>query len=214
MVILAATKMISEQLCFQIESMLPPVGVKVKRSRLISYAAIFTALYMLLSYSISISVGPVLRGSGAHLFRALLMAIIAAMLRGPGGPIMMSIISGVLLLAVPAPAAFLYLPGTLAAGLVYDFGLRGGNYSQNARNGFRILTASVLSGIAEAIVVTGGFFIIGFSFIEIVTAVSASGYGSSGLAGIWAVSIGKNIVMSTIGASLAILIIRLLPENR
>ena len=130
----------------------------VGRSKVIAYAAVFSAFYLLLSYSVAITIGPVLRGSGAHLFRALLMVLIAARLGVPGGATMMGIISGVLLLAVPAPAAFLYFPGTVAAGLVYDLSLRG-NFARNATNSRRILTGSLLSGIAESVIVTGGFFL-------------------------------------------------------
>ena len=186
----------------------------VRRSSMIAYAAVFTALYMLLSYSIAITIGPVLRGSGAHLFRALLMALIAARLGVPGGATLMGIISGILLVAIPSPGAFLYLPGTIAAGIVYDFSLRGGNYSSNAKNGTRVLIGSLLSGISESVIVTGGFFVIGFSFTEIVTALAASGFASAGIVGIWVFALGKNIIMSGVGVGLALAVIRAIPRSK
>ena len=68
---------------------------------MIAYAAIFSALYLLLSYSSSTVFGPLFRGSEAHCFRAMTMALIAARLAYPGGPIIMSVVSGFLLLFVP-----------------------------------------------------------------------------------------------------------------
>ena len=185
----------------------------VGRSKVIAYAAVFSAFYLLLSYSVAITIGPVLRGSGAHLFRALLMVLIAARLGVPGGATMMGIISGVLLLAVPAPAAFLYFPGTVAAGLVYDLSLRG-NFARNATNSRRILTGSLLSGIAESVIVTGGFFLIGFSFTEIIAALAASGYASAGIIGIWIFALGKNIIMTTVGVGFAFTMIRMLARRK
>ena len=57
----------------------------ISRSQLIAFATIFTALYFVLSYSVSIVIGPLLRGSGAHFFRAFCMVLIAAKLRSPNG---------------------------------------------------------------------------------------------------------------------------------
>ena len=175
-------------------------------SRTISYAAGFSALYLLLTYFSSLAFGPVLRGSDAHLLRALLMALLATRLRAPGGPTLMGVISGVLLLGIPAPAAFLYFPGSVAAGLVYDASLRLGPYSKRARARGPVISSSILSGLAESFVVTSSFFLIGFPFEEIVSRLAFGGL-ESGVLGIWFYSLGKNAVMSIVGAGIALALI-------
>ena len=175
-------------------------------SKRISYAAMFSALYLLLAYFTSLFLGPQLRGSDAHLIRATLMVLLAARLRTPGGPILMGLISGMLLLGIPAPISFFYLPGSLAAGLVYDASLNMGNYAEATQSRKRVILASALSGLSESIIVTAGFFIIGFPFQEISTRLSLGGL-NPGIAGIWLYSIGKNGLMSIIGAIIALSLI-------
>ena len=175
----------------------------ISRSQLIAFATIFTALYFVLSYSISVVVGPILRGSGAHFFRAFCMVLIAAKLRSPNGPFIMGTISGILLLLVPAPHSFLYLPGSIAAGLIYDKWLQFGNYYFNSISHTKIIIGSILSGIGESVVVTTGLFLIGFNFAEIIALANSTGLGSTTLIGIWVFSVRKNIVMSFFGAVFA-----------
>ena len=45
-------------------------SLKTSRVKLIAYATMFTAVYFVLSYVVSATIGPLLRGSGAHFFRA------------------------------------------------------------------------------------------------------------------------------------------------
>jgi len=174
------------------------------RTKLIAYATMFTAVYFVLSYTISIVVGPLLRGSGAHFFRAFCMVLIASQLRIPNGPLVLGIISGILLLLVPAPASYLYLPGSIGAGIVYEFWLRRGNYSKNAVSPTMAVIGSMLSGAAESSIVTFGLFTIGFTFSELVVLTSSVGLGTVGLLGIWIFSLSKNIIMSMFGAFAAI----------
>ena len=152
-------------------------------------------------------IGPLLRGSGAHFFRAFCMVLIASQLRTPNGPLILGIISGILLLLVPAPASYLYLPGSIGAGIVYDFWLRRGDYSKNAISTKMILIGSMLSGAAESAIVTFGLFSIGFTFSELIVLTSSTGLGSLGVLGIWIFSLSKNILMSSLGASTAIVLI-------
>lgn len=180
---------------------------KTSKTLLVAYAGVFTALYILLSYFGSLVFGPQLRGSDAHLYRALLMAVLAWRLRSPGGPTLMGIVSGLLLLGIPAPASFLYLPGGLAAGLTYDLLMRGGNYSSNSRKSSRVIFGSVISGLAEAIIVTSGFFAIGFDFQALVERLVAGGFPTS-IWAIWLYAVGKNLVFSFIGALIALAMIR------
>ena len=177
------------------------------RTKLIAYATIFTAVYFVLSYAVSVVIGPLLRGSGAHFFRAFCMVLIASQLRTPNGPLILGIISGILLLLVPAPASYLYLPGSIGAGIVYDFWLRRGDYSKNAISTKMILIGSMLSGAAESAIVTFGLFSIGFTFSELIVFTSSTGLGSLGVLGIWIFSLSKNILMSSLGASTAIVLI-------
>ena len=175
----------------------------ISRSQLIAFATIFTALYFVLSYSVSIVIGPLLRGSGAHFFRAFCMVLIAAKLRSPNGPFIMGTISGILLLLVPAPHSFLYLPGSIVAGFIYDKWLQYGNYYTNSISRTKIVIGSLLSGFGESIVVTAGLFLLGFNFTEIIALANSTGLGSTSFIGIWIFSIGKNIVMSFFGAAFA-----------
>ena len=175
----------------------------ISRSQLIAFATIFTALYFVLSYSVSIVIGPLLRGSGAHFFRAFCMVLIAAKLRSPNGPFIMGTISGILLLLVPAPHSFLYLPGSIVAGFIYDKWLQYGNYYTNSISRTKIVIGSMLSGFGESIVVTAGLFLLGFNFTEIIALANSTGLGSTSFIGIWIFSIGKNIVMSFFGAAFA-----------
>ena len=96
------------------------------------YAASFSALYIILAYLVTFVTGPSLRGSDAHLIRALLIVILASRFKTPGSATLMGIISGFILLGVPAPASFLYLPGSILAGLTYDLFMSIGNYSKNS----------------------------------------------------------------------------------
>ena len=180
---------------------------------MIAYAAIFSALYLLLSYSSSSVFGPLFRGSEAHCFRAMTMAVIAARLAYPGGPIIMSFVSGFLLLFVPAPAAFLYLPGTIGAGVSYDYFLRQGNYKTNCSNPSKVVIGSVFSGIVESLIVTAGLFVIGFNFTELITGLNQLGFDSVGLIGILTFSISKNLILSFVGGLLGMFFIKNLKKS-
>ena len=188
-------------------------GAIIISSRMISYAAAFAALYLILSYIPSLIFGSLLRGSDAHLVRAVLMAILATRFTTYGGPSLMGLISGLLLLGIPAPAAFLYFPGSLVAGVVYDASLRVGNYGKAARKRRRIILSSILAGIAESSIVTAGFFLIGFPFQEIVYRLALGGF-EPGIGGIWLYSVGKNVIMSIVGGSVAIYLIPRLARHR
>lgn len=174
------------------------------RVKLIAYATMFTAIYFVLAYVVSATIGPLLRGSGAHFFRAFCMVLIASQLRTPNGPLVFSIVSGFLLLMVPAPASYLYLPGSIGAGLVYEFWLRRGDYAKNAVSSNMIIVGSILSGATESAIVTAGLFAIGFSFSELLVLTASTGLPNVGIVGIWVFSLSKNILLSALGAFVAI----------
>ena len=174
------------------------------RVKLIAYATMFTAIYFVLAYVVSATIGPLLRGSGAHFFRAFCMVLIASQLRTPNGPLVFSIVSGLLLLMVPAPASYLYLPGSIGAGLVYEFWLRRGDYAKNAVSNNMIIVGSILSGATESAIVTAGLFAIGFSFSELLVLTASTGLPNVGIVGIWVFSLSKNILLSALGAFVAI----------
>ena len=170
------------------------------------YAASFSALYLILGYLVTFVTGPSLRGSDAHLIRALLIVVLASRFKTPGSATLMGIISGFILLGIPAPASFLYLPGSILAGLTYDLFMSIGNYSKNSKNKILIILFSIFSGISEAIIVTFGFIMLGFEFYEILARLSIFNM-NIGYYGIWLYSIGKNVIMSFIGAIVATVIV-------
>lgn len=181
------------------------------RTKLIAIAALFAALYILLSYVSSYIVGPQLRGVDAHFWRALLMAVLASRLRTRGGPTLMGLVSGFLLLGIPAPAAFLYLPASVLAGLVYDYALWS-DYSQAVLKKSRAIPAAVLSGIAESITAMIGLFILGFPFETLLGRLDL--IGLTGPIGILLYGLGKNVAMSALGAAVALLLLPKLQARR
>jgi hypothetical protein len=108
----------------------------------------------------------------------------------------MGIVCGlVFLFTVPAPADALYLfPATAAAGFVYDLSLKLGrtSYAQAATSKKMVLAGAGISGIAESIVALSILtFIIHLSF-----ALPVWLY--------WSVDIPLNVILSVLGASLAV----------
>ena len=95
-------------------------------------------------------------------------------------------------------------PGSIGAGLVYEFFLRRGDYAKNAISNKMMVIGSMLSGAAESAIVTAGLFAIGFSFSELLVLTTSTGFPNFGILGIWIFSLSKNILMSTLGAFVAI----------
>ena len=110
---------------------------------------------------------------------------------------MMGAVCGIVFLfAVPSPAPYL-LASTFVSGLVFDLVMMIGSYVRSIRSVPRILVGAAVSGVAESIVA-----------LTIITALaSIQFFGSksfSVLAVAWSTDIILNIVLSSIGAILAI----------
>lgn len=188
-----------------------PATGKVAKSRIIAHAGVFTALYIAYGFGSSVSFGPQLHGLDVHAARALLMAVLAARLRTPGGPSLMGLISGLLLLGIPAPSAPFLLPASLLAGVTYDMVMRAGIYAENVRRPARVLGGSALEGIAESAVVTAGYTLflpqlLGTGFlVQLVT--SAPLVGATALL-VWTLLLGANAGLSVVGGAIAAPFIR------
>ena len=96
---------------------------------------------------------------------------------------------------VPAPAPYL-LFSTVAAGLLYDLSM-GRSYSEACRKPRRIALATVVSGLAEAVVALGILTYVGLFDVQPIV-----------LAFIWIVTIAANLVLSTAGAQVTIALLR------
>ncbi|MBI4257743.1 MAG: hypothetical protein HY619_02200 [Thaumarchaeota archaeon] len=123
----------------------------------------------------------------------------------------MGVIGGFLLLGVPAPAAFLYLPASIFAGLVYDYSLRS-DYGRAVLKKSRVIPAAILSGVAESVTAMAGLFVLGFPFELLLGRLDL--IGIAGPIGILLYGLGKNIVMSTVGALVALSLLPKLQARR
>lgn len=171
------------------------------KAKIISYGAILSAVYLVYGAVSSLVFGQVLHGVDVHFVRALILVVGAARVRQFGVPTVIGFVSALLFAASPisSPDFLLLIPATLAAGVAYDLALRAGNYAENALNIRRIFGATILSSIAESIVVTGGLLAVGFDI-----------YKSSGLTALMGITppialvvfflLGRNVLLSVIGA--------------
>ncbi len=157
--------------------------------------ALFAAFYILTTAVTGI-VLPVLRGYPAHFFRGLSMSACAAFSRARWSVSVMSVISGLVFLAVvPAPAPYL-LFSTVGAGVVYDLCM-GRAYQQSARRFGRITVGTLLSGLVEGVIA-----------MAVLTYVGLFNVRPELLAVIWVGAIAANMVLSTIGAQVTVLLLR------
>ena len=170
----------------------------------IAYSAILSSLYLILSYITSYAIGPQIRGIDAHFWRAMLMTILAMRLRVIGGPSLMGVISGFLLLAVPSSTSFLYLHSSILCGITYDLIMKS-SYNNSRIKRSIIITSSIISGLVESVSVLIGLFIFGFPFNILLGRLELIGMASP--IGIFIYGIGKNVIMSGLGAFTAIFII-------
>ena len=139
---------------------------------------------------------PVLRGYPAHFFRGLSMSACAAFSRARWSVSVMSVISGlVFLLVVPAPAPYL-LFSTVGAGVVYDLSM-GRDYKQSVRRAWRITAGTLVSGVVEGIIA-----------MAVLTYVGLFSVRAELLAVIWVSAIAANMVLSTVGAQITVLLLR------
>ena len=78
------------------------------------------------------------------------MTILALRLRVIGGPSLMGLISGFLLLAVPSSTSILYLHSSLLCGITYDLIMKT-SYNKPKINRNIIIISAILSGFIESI---------------------------------------------------------------
>jgi len=185
----------------------------ISRSKVVAFSGLFSALYLAYGFVSGVSIGNILHAVDVHLVRAFLMASLAAVLGYAWGSTLMGTVSGILLAGSPfggASKPFL-LPASVAAGLVFDLAMRGGDYSKNVKKLSRIQIAAGLSGLVESAVVNGGLTAIGFPFQEAVEVIALVIPGVT-LGHVWLYLLGRNLVMSLIGGFLAFIIIRRRPR--
>lgn len=183
----------------------------VRRTRIVAHAGIFAAAYLVYGFSSGVSFGAQLHGLDVHVARAFLMAVVAARLRAPGGPSLMGLISGLLLLGIPGPSAPFLLPASLLAGVSYDLAMRAGIYAENVGRPGRILAGSALEGIVESAVVTGGYALFLPQLLGtgvLVQLVTSGPILGATLLVAWAILLGSNAGLSVIGGAIAALFVR------
>jgi hypothetical protein len=179
--------------------------MRVSRAKLVAYAGIFTAFYAIYGIISGISWASQLHGIDAHAVRAFLMVILYASLNRFGGAPIMGLISGALLTASPGdPGAIFFIPAFGAAGIFSDLTLsiKGGGLNRK-----KAVIASVLGGLAEAVIVTVGLLAIGFPFLE-ATQVVRSVIPNADLNLVWLYVVGRNPLLSAIGGLLAFELIK------
>lgn len=178
---------------------------RASRAKLVAYAGIFTAFYAIYGIISGISWASQLHGIDAHAVRAFLMVILYASLNRFGGATIMGLISGALLTASPGdPGAIFFIPAFGAAGLFSDMilSIKGGDLNRK-----KVVLASILGGLAEAVVVTAGLLAIGFPFLE-ATQVVRSVIPNADLNLVWLYVVGRNPLLSAIGGPLAFELIK------
>ena len=135
-------------------------------------------------------------GYPEHFLRGILMTALILRTGRKWSAAMMGLVSGLVFLAVvPSPAPYL-LPSTFVSGLVFDLSLViGSSYWAAAQSRTRLVIGAAISGFAESIVAlsiltVGAPSVLGKTFQVITTA--------------WFLDLSLNIVLSSIGAILAI----------
>ena len=159
-------------------------------SRSIAVIGLFSAIYILGGGVLGAIVGPFVRGYPAHFMRGWLMSASAAYTGRAWSASLMGLIAGLaMLVIVPAPAP--YIPvATLAAGLAYDAAVNlGGKYAENSRRPRRIILATSISSVVEAVIVLAILTYLGLftSNIQVV-------------AFIWVAATLANIALACLGA--------------
>lgn len=168
----------------------------LKSAKTVSIITLSTAFYIFLTAVTALAL-PVLRGYPAHLYRGVTMSLAAAYTRVKGTATIMGLVSGLVFAAiVPAPASGYLIVSNFVAGLTYDLFL-GRNYFENSRKTRRIIFAIMMSGLFE-----------GISAMAILTYVGLFAVSPFALAFIWAGAIAANLLLSTAGAQVTILILR------
>jgi len=167
---------------------------KVTSSRALAIIGLFSALYIVSSGIVSFITQV---GYPEHFLRGILMTAVVLQTRRKWSATMMGAVCGIVFLfAVPSPAPYL-LFSTFVSGLIFDLILMIGSYANSIRSVARVLVGVAVSGVAESVVA-----------LTILTSLAAAKvFGTSSFSGLsvaWSIDIVLNIVLSVIGALLAI----------
>ena len=159
-------------------------------SRTIAMIGLFSALYIVSSGIVSF-VSQV--GYPEHFLRGLLMTALILRTGKKWSATLMGAVCGIIfVLVVPSPAPYL-LASTFVSGLVFDLVLMIGSYARSVRSTPKLLVGVAVSGVAESLVA-----------LAILTYAGFFGKAFAALAYAWSTDVFLNIILSVIGAVLAI----------
>lgn len=159
-------------------------------SRAIVMIGLFSSLYIVSSGIVSF-ISQV--GYPEHFLRGLLMTALVIRTKRRWSATMMGAVSGIVFaIVVPSPAPYL-LASTFASGIVFDLVLMAGSYASSIRTTPKLLAAVATSGVAESLVA-----------LAILTNAGFFGRAFTLLAYAWSTDVVLNIVLSIVGAVLAI----------
>ncbi len=164
--------------------------VQVSSTRSIALIGLFSALYIVTSGLTSVVTQV---GYPEHFLRGFFMASLILLTRRKWSATLMGIVCGVVFIAVPAPAPYLF-PATVVSGVVFDLALiLGTKYSSSSISQTRLLFGAGVSGLAESLV--------GLLIISMFTSILGKTFDAIAIA--WTADIVLNIVLSIIGAFIA-----------
>lgn len=164
---------------------------KASSSRTIAIIGLFSALYIVSSGIVSYITQV---GYPEHFLRGILMTAVILRTGKKWSATMMGAVCGIVfLVVVPSPAPYL-LASTFVSGLVFDLALLAGSYAKSIKSVPRILIGACVSGFAESVVALAILTYAGFF--------GSKTFSALGIA--WTTDIVLNIVLSAIGAILAI----------
>ena len=179
------------------------------RARMVAMSGVLSGFYLTYAFMSSVALGRFVQGVDIHFVRALVLTILVVRLGKPWGASTLGFISAILLAVAPfsSPDKIFLIPATLAAGVVFDLVLMAGNYRENVLKKSRIGIAAALSGSAESLIVVGGLISVGWPFADSVALLQFA-FGTASPILLFTFLIGRNIVMSILGASLGRVVLK------
>jgi hypothetical protein len=162
----------------------------------VALIGLFSALYIVSSGIVSFITQV---GYPEHFLRGLLMTALVLRTGRKWSATIMGAVSGIVfVVVVPSPAPYL-LASTFVSGLVFDLVLMIGSYVNSVRSTPKLLIGAAVSGVAESLVA-----------LAILTYAGFFGKAFTALAYAWSTDVLLNIILSVIGAIIAI---RFLPKR-
>ena len=165
--------------------------VQISSSRSIAMIGLFSALYIVTSGLTSVITQV---GYPEHFLRGIFMSSLILTTRRKWSATLMGVVCGLVFLAVPAPAPYLF-PSTIVSGVVFDLALIiGTKYGESAISQTRLLVGAGLSGFGESVVAL---------LILTIFTPGILGKTFDALALAWSADIILNIILSIAGAYIA-----------